>query len=770
MSRKGKKKARELRQVDFSALERQGKDDFQAGRYRQAISAWERCSKGAEVGTQNLASLQVDLGEAHYRLALSKPALSYAEGEDPALRISELKRAVRYCPQVARYKYALGLAYLLQGNEARALEEFLQVLDLEDQAEECRLGEALAWIGMDAGGTMAMLEEQMTSAPLHPSPSAQKWSRLLGLAQLKAGNYEAALELAKQTEETTSTPQHSSTSAQSGAELFYFRLLAAAGEFLAGNYAGVANRLENLLEDKSAAALSPSFLCQAYDLLGASFLASQRFADAARSWDQCLSLGDSKRQETLASLYLYLAREDLVRERFAEAREMLTKALALRPGNEAIQKVLRQGDFMLAQRAAQKGDWQEAARLWRVLVERGEGERVRHNLALALENLGESEQANLHWQELARTWKKERKDSPSTKEQRARLALLHRHLARNHNKMGDSHRATQEYEKALNYNPSDLDTRLEVAELYLDFDQYGSAIPHLKRVLEQRADDVQALNSLGIAYNLQGKSKEALACWQQVLAMDPDNALAREMAAEHHAERVFEHWGRGEHTQALEELQRQRELQPNAYHPYCNQGEIYLEMGKQKLAKDAFAKAMAFDPHNPDIAVDIGGHCLRQNKKKMAENYFRQALRIKNDAYILCDIGLAYGGNGGDFRKAQKYFQQALAFGEKEIPVRIGEGLQRLESPLARIYFEEAVRQDPDDPGPHLALGFEYFSWQDLEQSREEIAQAERLLANSDIPRRQDMREELRMAKEMLAVAGRLDSLPGPGGFKLPRY
>lgn len=769
MSRTRKKQGKEPRPVDYAVLKQRGREEFQAGRFQQAILLWERCLRD---GGAEEVELKAGLGEAHYRAALTK--------DDPALRAAFLKRAITYRPDMARYRYALGLVSLLQGDALNSLEAFLKAQELDDQAEEARWGEALAWIGTKTSGCLELLKEraknaeerrstgargqesggEMTSPPLpstsapqlpspsapqHPCPSAQRWGWLLGLAHLSAGNDGAALDLAKRWEEDPS-----------------FSLLAAAGEFLAGKPEGAAGRLERLLSSHQPPA---TCLRMASSLLGAALLRSGRSAEAAQVWERSLDLGGYEIREALASLSLFLVREALATGRYEEAREVLSKALELRPQDETLQKLLRQVDLTLAQQAAQRGDWEKAAGLWQGLLERGE--EVRQNLALALEHLERPEQANVHWQELARVWKKALADSPAAREQRGKLALLHRHLAANYREIGDPSRAAQEYEKALHYEPSDLETRMELADLYLSLGEYGNALPHLKTVLKERADDPRALNALGIAYQLKGKDEEAITCWRKVLAGDPHNPLAREMAGAYHAKRAFSYWDGGEYTKALEELERQIALKPEAFHPHIDRGEIYLEMGRETQAAEAFSQALATNPKDPFIPVDIGRHCLRQKKKKLAKRYFQQALRLRPDARTLSDIGLAYSEEAHDFRQAERYFQQALALGEKEIPLVIGERLQQMASPLAKRYLEEAVRRDPENPRPHLSLGFEYLLSGDFKRAREAFAQTEQLMANLDASKRQALQEGLRLARKLLAA----QDLFGPVlGFPGPRF
>ena len=127
---------------------------------------------------------------------------------------------------------------------------------------------------------------------------------------------------------------------------------------------------------------------------------------------------------------------------------------------------------------------------------------------------------------------------------------------------------------ALSYNVS--------GDLYFDEGDYKQAIREYKSGLHMQPDDVNLLNSLGVALAEINRHREAEACFSQVLQQDPDNYMAlinkgmscRMLGRPQEAIACFEQGMR------CEEHKQQASI------------ELYLQLGKLYCLEEKFAKAV----------------------------------------------------------------------------------------------------------------------------------------------------------------------------------
>jgi len=90
----------------------------------------------------------------------------------------------------------------------------------------------------------------------------------------------------------------------------------------------------------------------------------------------------------------------------------------------------------------------------------------------------------------------------------------------------DFHRAALEYHRVLFADPTNEHAHLRLADYYLRLRQYGDAMPHAQAVLKHNARSVEALMILGQCHSLRDEHTQAQHYFEQVIALDPNNAGA----------------------------------------------------------------------------------------------------------------------------------------------------------------------------------------------------------------------------------------------------
>lgn len=86
--------------------------------------------------------------------------------------------------------------------------------------------------------------------------------------------------------------------------------------------------------------------------------------------------------------------------------------------------------------------------------------------------------------------------------------------------------ALREYEVALDQNPRDAVARHEMATVLMDMGRYGEAIPHLREVVKEEGDNLDAHIDLGISYTSKGFFEEAEKSLAKALALDASDIMA----------------------------------------------------------------------------------------------------------------------------------------------------------------------------------------------------------------------------------------------------
>jgi len=80
----------------------------------------------------------------------------------------------------------------------------------------------------------------------------------------------------------------------------------------------------------------------------------------------------------------------------------------------------------------------------------------------------------------------------------------------------------------VHFDPNSLNARLNLASALLLAGEYDEAIFHLRIALQRHPDYIPAYGNLGIAYLRKGDRTEARRQFERILALDPQNQVARQ--------------------------------------------------------------------------------------------------------------------------------------------------------------------------------------------------------------------------------------------------
>ena len=165
------------------------------------------------------------------------------------------------------------------------------------------------------------------------------------------------------------------------------------------------------------------------------------------------------------------------------------------------------------------------------------------------------------------------------------------------------------------------------------------------------------------------------------------------------AELASLYYGRGNMAIALEELRLAAAADPTYPLTYSLFGLVYLELREHRLAQTNFERALSLSPTDPDINHNYGLFLCQTGRENESIKYFMQA--VSNPLYQAPWRSYSAAGvcasRKNNIKQAEEYFQQAL-------------------------------RQEPNDPGSLLQLGQIRYRQGGLEEARKLVGRYNKIV------------------------------------------
>lgn len=124
------------------------------------------------------------------------------------------------------------------------------------------------------------------------------------------------------------------------------------------------------------------------------------------------------------------------------------------------------------------------------------------------------------------------KTTKPSKQEAAKLALLHQTNGNKYDDNGQLKEAIDEYRQSLEYVADDTNTLFNLAVVYLKVNKPADAAAALEKVVKIATDDTESYNLLGIAYRGCGRETEAKKAWETSLKINQDQPKIKAMMDE----------------------------------------------------------------------------------------------------------------------------------------------------------------------------------------------------------------------------------------------
>jgi tetratricopeptide (TPR) repeat protein len=193
---------------------------------------------------------------------------------------------------------------------------------------------------------------------------------------------------------------------------------------------------------------------------------------------------------------------------------------------------------------------------------------------------------------------------------------------------GDIAKAVLEFEKAVEAEPDNHESRNSLGAALSSIGDFGRAVEHFRAAVRIKQDFVEGHYNLGRAYAEMGSLDEALNQFSTVLQLDSTFALAYLSGGDILAAR-----GLGE--QAADSYEGAIRFDPNLLPAYLRLASVYIGTGEHERAVNLLLRARTLRPEDPEI-VSMAGRAAIRNRD------FDQAILLIKEAMEMDSLNLVY--------------------------------------------------------------------------------------------------------------------------------
>jgi Flp pilus assembly protein TadD len=291
--------------------------------------------------------------------------------------------------------------------------------------------------------------------------------------------------------------------------------------------------------------------------------------------------------------------------------------------------------------------------------------------------------------------------------------------------------AGQLYRKVLEENAQDVNALHLLGLVQYQKGETAAAIASIQNALAVKPDFVEAYNNLGVALRAAGRVDDAVASFERALKLQPDYAAARSnlglglhdqgkftealancqeaVRLRPHEAEFFSNLGRvlgaqGRLDEAIVNLKRALELNSRQVDVHNNLGICLRTVGRVDEAIAHFQSALQLRPDYTSARNNLGVALADQGKLEAAVATYQEALRHRSDdAQTYCNLGSALRAQGR-LELAVTHLKRAIELKPDlvEAHINLGNALRcQGKLPEAMASFHEALRLDPDHVDAH---------------------------------------------------------------------
>ena len=247
--------------------------------------------------------------------------------------------------------------------------------------------------------------------------------------------------------------------------------------------------------------------------------------------------------------------------------------------------------------------------------------------------------------------------------------------------------------KLLQVSAAKIKDNIEQGNILRDQGRFTEAIACYQLVLNVLPDDAETHYNLGITFKLQNNLDKAIASYQRAIDVNPEFSQVYCSLGN-----VFTELGELDKAVALYRLS--ITLNPDDAETYYNLGVVFTDIGKLDDAVACYQQAIAINPNSMDSHYNLGVIFSKKGKLEKAISCYRQALAITpNDPATHFNLGIIYKERG-EREKAISSLQHAISVKPDFAEAFFNLGVlfsEQGKTAEAKVNYQRVIELDPDN-------------------------------------------------------------------------
>ena len=239
-----------------------------------------------------------------------------------------------------------------------------------------------------------------------------------------------------------------------------------------------------------------------------------------------------------------------------------------------------------------------------------------YNYAIALENLGDVDQAVIHYEKIVALF-------PDSVDVYLKLGNLY-------HKLLEFNKACICFQAVLKVNAAHIGAVIGLGNALLEMKKYDESIDCYLKLLKVNPDLLEANFNLGTAYYRSGKNDLSIRYFQNVIRIKPDNSDAYNSLGAAFTEKKY-------YDNAIASYQKAVDCRNDDVAAYTNLGNVYSEVGLMDDAVACHLKAIEIDPEYETALYNLGSLYAAMGELEKAELVIDKAYNLspeKTDAIV----------------------------------------------------------------------------------------------------------------------------------------
>jgi len=245
-----------------------------------------------------------------------------------------------------------------------------------------------------------------------------------------------------------------------------------------------------------------------------------------------------------------------------------------------------------------------------------------------------------------------------------------------------------------------IELLFELADVYDDYEEFDKIFDCLKLILDQEAENEEALYKICFWTDFTGRNEESIRLHQRIIDDNPYCELAWfNLAAAYQGLKLYE--------KAIDAYKYAIAIDEKFDYAYRNMGDAYIRLRKFRDAIESLEKVLELSKPE-DVIYEAIGHCYdKLNNYAQARFYYRKASHLNlDDSKLYYKIACTYL-NEGQWRHAVKQLETAMHIHARQPEYNLAMGeckMQMGEYKEAIQYFSNVVRMRPKNISSWEAL------------------------------------------------------------------